>query len=90
MCETVQQASLEEIINERLLDNLICCNILQLGDTNLLFFQSSKRTVQTINVIQLDLNTLNAHNLSQEIAGKVEMLQNNDVPIPSSARSSST
>ncbi|CAD8127071.1 unnamed protein product [Paramecium sonneborni] len=78
MVDSVSQDQLEEIINERMQDNLICCTILQLPECALLFFQTCRRQIQALNVISLEMQQLNAINLSQEIAGKVEILQSND------------
>ncbi|CAD8046455.1 unnamed protein product [Paramecium sonneborni] len=78
MVDSVSQDQLEEIINERMQDNLICCTILQFPDCALLFFQTCRRQIQALNVISLEMSQLNSINLSQEIAGKVEILQSND------------
>ncbi|CAD8142503.1 unnamed protein product [Paramecium octaurelia] len=78
LVDSVSQDQLEEIINERMQDNLICCTILQFPDCALLFFQTCRRQIQALNVISLEMQQLNSINLSQEIAGKVEILQSND------------
>ncbi|CAD8131820.1 unnamed protein product [Paramecium pentaurelia] len=78
LVDSVSQDQLEEIINERMQDNLICCTILQFPDCALLVFQTCRRQIQALNVISLEMQQLNSINLSQEIAGKVEILQSND------------
>ncbi|KAM3129542.1 hypothetical protein pb186bvf_018366 [Paramecium bursaria] len=78
MIERVNQVALEEIVNERKYDNLLSTHLLQFEKSHILIFQTSKKILQTLHVIPLELDQININNMGSELSGKVSVLQNND------------